>query len=141
MKNIFYLSSLILLSVFMISCGDDEEVEMTDFSYHAHIVSPDTADKHIGDQINLQVEFESHTGETIHNIQVRIYNAADESIEMFKMHQHAHTTESVEISEVIDLIAENNVEAHTDWIVEAKIWAMDAGVAEVTETLQFHVHP
>lgn len=34
-----------------------------------------------------------------------------------------------------------DVDAHTDWIVEAKAWGHEAGAAEGMETIEFHVHP
>ncbi len=36
---------------------------------------------------------------------------------------------------------ENNVEGHTDWILEAKVWGHEAGDGEVIEMIEFHVHP
>jgi hypothetical protein len=46
------------------------------YEYHAHIMQPSSADKHLGDILVIHVEFESHTGEAVEHINVRIFNKA-----------------------------------------------------------------
>ena len=36
---------------------------------------------------------------------------------------------------------DNGVEAHSDWVLEAKVWGHGAGEQEVMESIEFHVHP
>ena len=74
MKHIFYFLFATTVLTF-IACKDDDPATSI-YEYHAHIHSPDAADKHIGDTLAIEVEFESHTGEPVHHINVRIFNKA-----------------------------------------------------------------
>lgn len=154
MNKLLILSLSILSILFFNACDKDKDSNM-DYGYQARIMSPNADDKKVGDQIHLHVEFESTTGETVHNVDVRIYNEADHSNVLydFPSDSHVHATEgSYEIHQDIDLVELNGVKGHTDWIVEAKVWAHDDdddehnhddedGEHTVIETLKFHVHP
>ncbi len=143
-KHIFY--SILFLSILLLtfSCGDDDATpKHTAFDYHAHIHSPSTVDKHVGDTIHIHTDFSSMTGETVHHVKVRIYNVADNT-EIYNQPNEAHVHESDGMHDFHDdfiLSATNGVEAHTDWILEAKVWGHEVEEGEVVETIQFHVHP
>jgi len=145
MNKLFFSALLSFSFTFLIiSCDNDEEPEMINFDYHAHINSPSTDDKHVGDSIHIHVDFESHTGETVHHINVKIYNKADNTQVIYNAPGDAHVhAEEGEYGYHADLglTAEEGVAAHTDWILEAKVWGHEAGVAEVIESIEFHVHP
>ena len=128
--------------------GEGEEISTHEFhvhpsagsDYHIHIHSPNTDDKNVGDEFMLHVEVEDHNGATIHHVNVKIYNKADNSEVLYDGPADAHVHQdggSYELMESIKL----DVEGHTDWIVEAKAWGHMAGMGEVMETLEFHVHP
>jgi len=149
--NKVIFSSLIFGALFlMFSCNKeddtpapDPEPEPIEYEYHAHVHSPSTDDKNVGDNMHLHVEFESHAGETVHHVNVRIYNKADNT-EIYNKPDVAHieTTESVfEWHDDFVLSNDNGVNAHTDWILEAKVWGEADGEGEVIETVEFHVHP
>ena len=144
MKNILLFAAFFSV-LFIVSCNKDDDDDSIDYQYHAHIQSPNTDDKHVGDSIDIVVEFESHTSETIHHINVKIYNKADESIvildEPATAHVHAQTGMYEYRKENFELSNANGVTEHTDWILEAKVWAEAEGEAEVVETVEFHVHP
>ncbi len=143
MKKIIFFS-LLSLSVLLVACNNDDEAApmTTDFDYHAHIMSPNTDNKHVGDTIHIHVDFESHTGETVHHANVRIYNKAD-STQIFSGPDDAHVHKTGEFSFHHNFVLSDSVgvKAHTDWILEAKVWGDGAGVGEVVESIEFHVHP
>ncbi len=142
MKNIL-LYLLAASFVFFASCKDDESDDPIDFDYHAHIHLPNTDDKQIGDLLEIEVDFESHTGETVHHIKVRIYNKVDNT-EIYNKPSDAHIHEEdgdYTFSDTFELSNANGVEADTDWVLEAKVWGHEAGVAEDISTVEFHVNP
>ena len=148
MKKLIYPLILLCSFSFLItSCGDDgddHETETTDFDYHVHINSPSTDDKHVGDMIHLHVDFESHTGETVHHVNVKIYNKADSTQVIYDApgNAHVHATEGTFAwHDDFPLTAAEGVSAHSDWILEAKVWGHDAGKGEIVESIEFHVHP
>ena len=140
MNKLLYIM-ILSVSVFMYSCSDDENDSV--FDYSVSIMSPDTDAKMQGDTIHIHVEFESGTNETVHHVNVRIYNADDESV-IYNAPDPAHvheTSGSYGYHDDFVLSQANGVEGHTDWVLEAKVWGHEAGVEEVVETIEFHVHP
>ena len=130
-------------SIFISSCSDDDDEHDHDTDatpvYHAHIMSPDTTDKHVGDEVRIHVVFEEHNMVTLHHVNLRIYEEGNESNEIYNgpSEAHVHTTEKYEIDENITL----DVGEHSDWVMEAKAWGETDGEHEVIETRKFHVHP
>lgn len=125
------------------SCTKDDTKEVDKFEYHAHVMSPDDSNKHMGDTLKINVHFESHTGETVHNINVTIkeattgtvvYNKPDDS------HVHGMSGEYM-YSDNVELNTANGFKGHTDYILEAKVWGDSPGLSEEIETVEFHVHP
>ncbi len=147
-KHIFYSVLFLVISVLAVSCGDDDATpdddHHSDLAYKVHIHSPSTDDKNVGDMIHIHTDFESESGEAVHHIKVRIYNAVDNSIEIYNQPDVAHVHETDGMLEFHDdfmLTNANGVDAHTDWILEAKVWGHEAEEGEVIQTIQFHVHP
>lgn len=142
--NRFRFSFLFLALVLVIaSCGDDDKPDVIDFDYHAHINQPTTDDKHVNDALSIVVNFESHAGETVHHVNVRIYNKED-GTEVYNAptDAHVHNEEGeFEYTDTFMLTNDNGVEAHSDWIMEAKVWGDGEGIGEVIEMVEFHVHP
>ncbi len=134
---------ILFLGLFLISsCGDDKDTDPV-FEYHAHIESPNADNKHVGDTIHIAVEFESHTGEPVHHANVRIFSKADNTVVYSKPDEaHVHATSGkLEFEDDFILSAANGVAAHTDWVLEAKVWGNGAGIEEEIMTVEFHVHP
>ena len=143
MKNLV-LFAFLATAFLMTSCdNDDDGTQMhTDFDYHVHINAPtDASTTHIGATLNVDISFESHTGETVHNISVQIKKKEDDTV-VFSHEEHAHA-ESGMHNYVADIMmdADNNMEPHTDYVLEAKVWGHEAGVQEASATAEFHVHP
>lgn len=148
MKKLLFLSITATLFLFTACHKDDDsghehENETTEYEYHAHVHSPNTDTKNVNDILEIEVEFESHAGETVHNISVRIYNK-DDNTEIYKQPEDGHVHETsgkYEFKDEFELSADNGVVAHTDWVLEAKVWGSNGTDGEVTETVEFHVHP
>ncbi|MEM9921858.1 MAG: hypothetical protein AAF990_27385 [Bacteroidota bacterium] len=108
-------------------------------AYHTHFHSPNTDDKKVGDKIDIAIDFSDHHGGTIHHVNVRLVNKADGS-EIYNKPDAAHVHEEsgkYEFRDELDL----NVGAHSDWLLIAKVWGHEAGAHQVSDTLEFHVHP
>lgn len=142
------LVSFLATTVLLTSCKDDDSETMDDnnnsLDYTSQIMSPSSDDKKVGDKIDLNILFESDSGETLHHAKVKIYNKADNSIVVYDQPDEAHVHETDGKFELVDefvLSEANGVEGHTDWVLEAKAWGHDAGMGEVTKTVEFHVHP
>lgn len=146
MKKFFYLFLLAGFVGFTACEKDDdhdhEETEET-HEYHAHINSPTTDDKKVDDMVHLHIDFEDHNEGTVHHVNVKIYKKDDPTVIIYDgpSEAHVHADKKYEHHDDIMLDAATGVDGHTDWILEAKVWGHEAGVAEVTETIEFHVHP
>lgn len=144
--NKILITVTVFLFVSLLSCSKDDDHShgsSDNYDYHIHIHSPDTSDKHVGDSIHLHIDFESGTSETVHHVNIIIKNKADGTIiynEPNEAHVHAITGKHEHHDDFI-LSSTNQISGHTDWILEAKVWGHEANEGEVTETLEFHVHP
>jgi len=116
--------------------GDDGDAGS---NYSISIMSPDAEDKKKGDEIHLHVNFEEVNMGTVHHVNVRIYNKAD-GTEIYSEPTEAHVHEEDGLYEWHDDI-KLDVEGHTDWILEAKVWGHDDLEGELTKSIEFHVHP
>lgn len=138
MKHIFYFLFATALLTF-IACKDEEPTSI--YEYHAHIHSPDTAEKHIGDTLAIEVEFESHTGEPVHHINVRIFNKATNTEVYNKPDEaHVHDTSGAYTFEDTFILSGANGLTEGDWILEAKVWGESDGQEEISEQVEFHIH-
>jgi hypothetical protein len=138
MKNLLFLNILFLAFFFFPACnGDDDSGEIIP-EYHVHIHSPNVDAKNVGDEIDIEVEFEEHNGGTVHHINVRVYNK-DTGEEIYNQPTQAHVHATAGYYEFMDKLT-LNVASNTHWVLEAKVWGHDDGVAEVVEKLEFHVN-
>jgi len=140
MKHLFFYF-LVSLSLILSSCSKDENPVAIDYSYHAHIDSPDATDKSLGDTLIIHVEFESHTGETIHYANVRIYNK-DNGTELYSKPDDIHVDEESGVfvwEDTLVLSSSNGFSAGSHYVFEAKVWGDNDGDGEVIETVEFHV--
>jgi hypothetical protein len=141
MKKLIFPLLILAASLFVFSCGKDDD-DSIEYEYHAHIHSPNTDDKNVDETLNIEVDFESHSGETVHHIQVRIYNKTTNA-EIYKKPSDAHVHEESGLYTFEDtfvLSAANGITANSDWVLEAKVWGHEDGEGEVMETVEFHVH-
>ena len=142
MNKLFFLMAFFATVGIFSACNTETDDTEINYDYHAHINSPSADDKHVGDSIMILVNFESHSGEIVHNINVRIYNKAD-GTEIYNKPADAQVNTSAEYdySDVFVLTEDNGVAAHTDWIIEATVWGEEDGEETEMEIVEFHVHP
>lgn len=116
------------------ACKDDDNAT-TEPAYHVHIDSPDTAAKTVGETLNIKVNFEDHNEGTVHHINVRIYEK-DSGVEIYNKptEAHVHADKSYLFEDTFELTTAGH------WVLEAKVWGHDDGVAEVSESVEFHVN-
>ncbi len=144
MKKLLLSTSLILVAACLItSCNkeDDKEEQTIDYAYHAHIHAPSDGVKILNDMLEIEVEFESHSGEAVHHINVRIYNATDNT-EVYNQPGEAHIHEmtgAYEFKDELMLSTENGFSDNTDWIIEARVWGIEDGDGEEMERKEFSI--
>ncbi|MEM9821091.1 MAG: hypothetical protein AAF985_08465 [Bacteroidota bacterium] len=138
MKNLLYFFSMLVL-VSLVACGDEEPVVMTP-EYSINIVSPNTDNKSVGESMPLEVNIKESNGMTVHHVNVKVYNRDDASEVIYDGPSEAHVHEEDGDYTLTDNI-QLDVAGHSNWVVEVKVWGHEAGAAEKTETLEFHVHP
>ncbi len=146
MKKIFFFLAIVASVSFLTSCGDDDDQMSDDPQYSITINSPNAEDKHVNDDLTINIDMISGSNMTVHHANIRIYNKDDNSIIAYNRaddeEMHVHEDDgNFNWTYTLKLDETNNVTAHSDWILEAKVWGHEAGLAEVVETLEFHVHP
>lgn len=154
MKYFNLLIALAFLSMTFIACDKDEDHDHdhdhdhmggTEYAYHAHIHSPNTDNKHMGDQLPIDILFESHKGETVHNINVKIVSKDDNTKVIYDKPDDAHvhaTAGKFEFEEMLLINEATGFSGHSDWLLIASVWGSggaDDGL--VRDTVAFHVHP
>ncbi len=142
MKKLSFLALIFGLLVF-IACNKDEDTHSNEPHYHVQILSPNTDAKHQGDTLHIDVKFSEENLMTVHHINVKIYNKNDINQVIFDQPAEAHIHETSGQHEFkADFVLDPAVvPGHSDWVLEAKVWGHDEGLAEVSETVEFHVHP
>lgn len=143
MNKLYIIFTLVFGALFFTSCDkDDEKKDVVDYAYHAHINSPNNDTKHIDDTVHVHIVFESHSGEPVHHVNVRVFDKAD-GTELYNepssAHVHAHDG-VYEYHDDIVLSVENGFAAHHNYVLEAKVWGEEAGEGEEIESVEFHVH-
>jgi len=116
MKNLFFVLFVTTTIIAVSSCKDDDNGHMHTnedrFEYHVHHVKVTLTNKDDG---------------TV------VYSKPDDA--------HVHATDGThKFTDTFDLTEANGLSAHTDWILEAKVWAQEEGKEEVLETVEFHLH-
>ncbi|MBK8503097.1 MAG: hypothetical protein IPL46_13315 [Saprospiraceae bacterium] len=133
----------ILLILSMLSCKKDEAEVGDIYEYHAHIMSPNSDHKHLGDELPIVIDFESHTGQPVHHINVSIYRKSDGST-MYSKPEEAHIHETSGEYTFMDsllLDASNGITVNNVYVLEAKVWGHEDGVEEEISTVEFQVQP
>ncbi len=123
MKISFY-SIIVFISVYSLSCSDDHG-HSGDYEYHAHIISPNDSLYKLNDSVQIDVNFESHTGLTVHHVNIRIYNKSTGG-EVYNQPSLAHvhaTTGQYIFRDSIILTPAQGFLSGSNWILEARVWA------------------
>jgi len=108
---------LSLLTLFMISCGgDDEEVES--FDYSVTIMSPNVETQALaGEVVHVHVNFDEADLKTVHNVSVTV--ADMDGNEMYSYSEHVHE-ESGHHEHHVDVTLD--VAQGTELILTASVW-------------------
>lgn len=140
MKHIF--SFLIAFSVIiLVACNHDDNDPVSIYEYHAHIHQPDTLARNIGDTLQIEIDFESHTGQPVHHINVRIFNKSTNAVVYEKPDEaHVHDTSGAYTFEDQFVLSAANGLSAGDWILEAKVWGEADGEEETSEKIEFHLN-
>lgn len=141
MKKLSLISLILALFVFIACNKDDDDTSAPE--YHVHIHSPNSEAKHQGDTLHIHVVFSEHNMQTVHHVNVKIYNKNDVNQVIFDQptEAHVHETDGEYVFMADFVLDAAIVPAHTDWVLEAKVWGHDEGVSETSEKVEFHVHP
>ena len=142
----FFLAVTVAFSVVILPSCDDEDDDdnhnQSESDYHAHIHSPDSIDKHVGDTLHIHIEFEDHNNGKVHNVGVKIYNRDSTAQVVYDEQSHVHADTSYTYMDDFILSNANGVAAHTNWTLEAKVWGHESDTdGLVTDMVKFHVLP
>ena len=140
MKSIYLLLLLFSLIVFS-ACNDDDDDTPKTYEYHAHIHQPSSSAKNIGDLIAISVEFESHTGEDVEHINVRIYDKVTNLV-VYDEPADAHVSNGSATYEFEDQVTLSTVIGFFPgiWVLEAKVWGKDDDQDLVSEKIEFQIN-
>jgi len=124
--------------------GHNHDGDEQGFEYHAHIHTPTSDNKKMGNSLDIKIDFESHSQKTVHHVNVSIARKDDPTKVIYSKPDDAHVHESsgkFEFTDAFMLEDGSGFEGHTDYVLTAKVWGHEAGAAEISETVEFHVHP
>ncbi len=142
-----YLFSISILCLFLATSCEKTEPDHShddEFKYTATIEQPNTEAKKMGQMLDIKVNFESETGKAIHHVNVKITKKDDDSVVLYNQPDEAHVHEmdgKLEFTDSLMLSTDGNFEAHSNYVISARVWGHDAGQEEVTQSVEFHVHP
>jgi hypothetical protein len=137
MKVILFFSVLLLSNLF-VSCNGDDPLS---YDYHAHIMQPSGANKQMGDVLFMDIEFESHTGEKVEHINIKLRDKANTVVVYDKPDDpHVSQGSNYEFQDQFVLSQANGI-SPGDWVLEATVWGIDEDQDQVVETVEFHVNP
>ncbi|MBP8726226.1 MAG: hypothetical protein KBF37_05465 [Saprospiraceae bacterium] len=138
MKKILFFAAL----AFMMNGCDDDGPAASFYEYHAHIHSPEAAAIYgMGDTLVIDVEFESHTGNAVHNVKVSILDLQTNKViydQPTDPHVHAGSG-SYAFNRNIILTDAAGYAAGKSYRLTAKVWGPSAGEEETTGTVSFSI--
>lgn len=122
-----YLLSMIFILSLTLACDQDKTMDGIDYAYHAHIKSPKGESYGLGDTVHVNVLFESHSGEPVHNVLVEVYPENDPSTIIFTYKEHVHATESfLDYHEDIVLDDFAGWTTSVTYVVKAAVWGTES---------------
>lgn len=138
MRTCIFFTTFMTL-VFMLSCKKDTVVVA--YEYHAHIMEPSSAAKNLGNVLHIHIEFESHTGEAVEHINIRIFNKVTQII-VYDQPADSHVGNSSDTYDFEDqvILSTANGFSTGDWVLEARVWGVEHEQDQVVERVEFHIH-
>ena len=138
----FSLLAIAFSLLIVVACKYDVEPASL-YEYHVNIHQPSATAYQQGETLDIEVEFESHTGEPVHHINVRIYNKAT-NVEVYNLpiEPHIHDLSGAYTYTDQFVLSAANGLSEGDWILQGKVWGHDDDHAEsTTELYEFHINP
>lgn len=114
---------------------------MVGFEYHIHIHAPDATTKQLGDTLHIDIDFESHSGMSVHHVNVRIYDAIT-GVEVYSKPDDPHVNDGeaeYAFEDSVVLSAANGFFVQSAYTMKARVWAHESGLEEETQALNFLV--
>lgn len=138
MKNLMlvFLGALPFLVAFA-GC-DDDPAPAPEHVYQISIIEPAIDFIMNTDTMKFKIVFSDSLGGVVENVKVRVYSLADSTVIFEKPDNSAVATQNSYTFE--DYRALNDLPAHTNWVLEARVWGKTAGESEVVKTKGIHVH-
>lgn len=131
MRNTIIFTSILLLVIAFTSCTKDQTMdEVSEPSLHIHELV-EGATYNAGDTIPVKVHFMDD--DELHEYHISVTNTTM-TTELLHLSEHTHST-SYEVDTFVIAIAS----VHSDYEMTAKV--SNHNGSEVTETINFHVHP
>lgn len=137
----YFLILIATINLVLFACSDDDTKLIYD--YHAHIEQPVKTSFQLNDSFNIQINFESHTGETVHHINVRIINKST-GVEVYNKPSNEHVDDpsgSYEFTDAFLLSAANGFSTNSTYVLEAKVWGHEDGIEEEISKFEFSIKP
>lgn len=138
MKNIFAFILVATCQV-IISCKND--VAPLVYDYEIFIIQPTESNLQLGDTLHIDVGFASQTGETIHHVNLRLFDASTEAVVYSKPdEEHVHTLGTYDFQDDVVLTGAKGFTTG-EWVLEASVWGEEDGEEEVVASVHFQIVP
>lgn len=110
------------------------------FNYNIDINDPMLDEYKIGDNLPLEIRFYSEEGERVNNLSYEIRNVATGFVLFSDQEMLSATTSTYTVNnDLITLTESDDVQANSDWILEAKVWGLIGLDQLVTKTKEFKI--
>jgi hypothetical protein len=136
-----FIYTIILFNCFMLISCNDNHGHSGEYDYHAHIESPRDSVFNFGDTLHININFESHSGATVHHINVKIINKLSSIVIFDKPDMaHVHATNGKYLFHDKLILKDSSLFiSGSEWSIIAKVWGEKNGEQEITETASFRI--
>lgn len=110
------------------------------FNYNIEINNPTLDEYKIGDNLPLEIRFYSEEGERVFNFSYEVRNVATGFVLFSDQGLLSETTSTYTVNnDIITLTDSDDVQANSDWIIEAKVWGLIGLDELVSKTKEFKI--
>lgn len=134
----FFMCFTIIFCV-TLACHHHNEDENIDYKYSIQIIEPSEQTYKTTENLPIKIEFKSETGETIHNVNIRILqNISGLEIYNQPANEHVHKTEGIFIFEDnLDFSKIAGLILAGDYTIEAKVWGHEGEAGLIINSADF----
>lgn len=139
MKTQLTILCLSAICLYTLGCkGDDEPADIYD--YQIHINTPDASVKSYFDTLDIQIDFESRTGQSIYYIQVSLFNEDDfQTVWIRPANGFINDLDGeYRFEDRIPLNINHNIDRGT-WSLEAEVWGEEDPDGLTRESVTFEI--